>query len=88
MTADETVDATNVDEAKNVTDESVDEVTANDDAAVETKPESESESRDGRLRRSPRMTWARVGVILLAVVLVASAGVAMWLYFKQYRPDQ
>ena len=90
MTADETVDATNVDEAKNVTDESVDEVTANDDAAVETKPESESESesRDGMLRRSTRMTWARLGVILLAAALVGSAGVAAWLYFKQYRPDQ
>ena len=40
------------------------------------------------MRRSARVTWARLGVILLAVVLVASAGVAAWLYFKQYRPDQ
>ncbi len=88
MTADETADATNIDEAKNVTDESVDEITANDDAAVETKPESESESRDGILRRSTRMTWARLGVVLLAAALVGSAGVAAWLYFKQYRPDQ
>lgn len=96
MTAEETADATNVDEAENVTDESVDGVTANDDAAVDTSPKSESgsepepssESRDGILRRSARMTWARVGVILLAVALVSSAGVAAWLYFKQYRPDQ
>jgi Mce-associated membrane protein len=26
--------------------------------------------------------------VLLVVVLLASAGVAAWLYFKQYRPDQ
>ena len=26
--------------------------------------------------------------ILLAAALVGSAGVAAWLYFKQYRPDQ
>ena len=29
-----------------------------------------------------------VGIALLAVALVASAGVAAWLYFSQYRPDQ
>jgi Mce-associated membrane protein len=29
-----------------------------------------------------------VGIALLAVALVASAGVAAWLYFGQYRPDQ
>ena len=40
------------------------------------------------MRRSTKVAWARLGVILLAVALVASAGVAAWLYFKQYRPDQ
>ena len=90
MTADETARVTDVDAAENVTDESVDEVTANDDAAAETETKSESEpqSRGGIARRSARVTWARLGVILLAVALVASAGVAAWLYFKQYRPDQ
>jgi Mce-associated membrane protein len=29
-----------------------------------------------------------LGAVLLAVALVASAGVAAWLYFQQYRPDQ
>ncbi len=29
-----------------------------------------------------------MGAVLLAVALVASAGVAGWLYFNQYRPDQ
>ena len=88
MTADETARVTDVDEAENGTDESVDEVTANDDAAAETETKSESQSRDGIVRRSARVTWTRLGVILLAVALVASAGVAAWLYFKQYRPDQ
>jgi Mce-associated membrane protein len=87
VTADETARVTDVDEAENGTDESVDEVTAND-AAGETETKSESQSRDGVVRRSARVTWARLGVILLVVALVASAGVAAWLYFKQYRPDQ
>ncbi len=90
MTADETARGTNVDEAENGTDEAAAEVTANDDAAAdtETKSESQSQSRDGIVRRSTKVTWARLGVLLLAVALVASAAVASWLYFKQYRPDQ
>jgi Mce-associated membrane protein len=30
----------------------------------------------------------RIGGILVAVALLASAGVAAWLYFDQYRPDR
>jgi Mce-associated membrane protein len=30
----------------------------------------------------------RLGAIVLVVALLASAGVAAWLYFQQYRPDQ
>jgi Mce-associated membrane protein len=87
--ADETAPrVTDVDEAENVTDGSLDEVTGNDEATAETEAKSESQPRDGIVRRSAKVTWTRLGVILLAVVLVASAGVAMWLYFKQYRPDQ
>ena len=89
MIADETAPrVTDVDEAENVTDGSLDEVTGNDEATSETEAKSESQLRDGIVRRSAKATWTRLGVILLAVVLVASAGVAMWLYFKQYRPDQ
>ena len=89
MIADETAPrVTDVDEAENVTDGSLDEVTGNDEATSETEAKSESQPRDGIVRRSAKATWTRLGVILLAVVLVASAGVAMWLYFKQYRPDQ
>ena len=88
MTADETARVTDVDEAENGTSESVDEVTTNDDATAETETKSKPLSRDGIVRRSAKVTWARLGVILLVVALVASAGVAAWLYFKQYRPDQ
>jgi len=81
-----TADVTAVDETEEVTDESVDEAAENDDAASET--ETQPESRDGIVRRSARVVAGRLGAIVLAVALLASAGVAAWLYFQQYRPDQ
>ena len=84
MTTNDTDDAADVDETETVTDESADEATENDDSAIET--ETESEEGDGAVRRSARIL--AVGAILLVAALVASAGVAAWLYFKQYRPDQ
>ena len=89
MTTNDTADVTDADETEKVTDESVDEADeaiANDDAATET--ETRSEPRNGVARRSARMVRSRLGAGLLAAVLVASAGVAAWLYFEQYRPDQ
>ena len=88
MTADEAARVTDVDEAENGTEESVDEVIAHDDVAAEQETDTKSESRDGTVRRSLRVGWTRLGVVLLAVALVASAGLAAWLYFKQYRPDE
>jgi Mce-associated membrane protein len=58
------------------------------DTADATDKAAPSEPRDSIVRRSVRTARARVGVILLAATLVASAGVAAWLYFNQYRPDQ
>jgi Mce-associated membrane protein len=72
-----------VDEA---TDEAVDEATEKDDAATET--ETQAEPPASIVRRLARGALAQLGVILLAAALVASAGVAAWLYFEQYRPDQ
>jgi Mce-associated membrane protein len=89
VTTNDTADVTDADETQKVTDESVDEAVEaieNDDAATET--ETRSEPRDGVVRRSARMVRSRLGAVLLAAVLVASAGVAAWLYFEQYRPDQ
>jgi Mce-associated membrane protein len=77
--ADESSGATEVTEsAADVTDD------ATDDDADQKAP---SEPSDSIARRSVRTVRARVGVILLAAALVASAGVAAWLYFNQYRPD-
>jgi Mce-associated membrane protein len=90
VTAQHDTDVTDVDETEKVTDESVDEADdaiENDDAATETETQSEPRD-DGIVRRSVRVVRARLGAVLLAAVLVASAGVAAWLYFEQYRPDQ
>ena len=35
-----------------------------------------------------RRTWSRVGIGVLAVLLVASCGLTAWLYFHTYSPDQ
>ncbi|MFL6083567.1 MAG: hypothetical protein ACJ74F_10225 [Mycobacterium sp.] len=90
MTAKDTADVTDVDETEKVTDEPVDQADEPDEAveddAVET--ETQPEKRDGIVRRSARIVGGRIGAILLAAALVASAGVAAWLYFQQYRPDQ
>jgi Mce-associated membrane protein len=90
VTAKDTADVTGVDETEKVTDEPVDQADEPDEAveddAVET--ETQPEKRDGIVRRSARIVGGRIGAILLAAALVASAGVAAWLYFQQYRPDQ
>ena len=86
MTTDDTADVTDVDETAKLTDEAVDEATENDDGATET--ESQPEPRDGIVRQLARGARTRLGVILVAAALVGSAGVAAWLYFEQYRPDQ
>jgi Mce-associated membrane protein len=88
VTTNGTADVTgsNDTDAEKVTDESVDETTQNDDAAteIETRPEPPASI----VRQLARGARARLGGILLAAALVASAGVAAWLYFEQYRPDQ
>jgi Mce-associated membrane protein len=89
VTADDTADVTDVDDVKTVSDESAadsDEAVENDDAATET--ETQAEKRDGIVRRSARVVVGRIGAIALAVALLASAGVAAWMYFEKYRPDQ
>jgi len=50
---------------------------------------SDSElSGDSPARRSGHGLRARVSAVLLAAALIASAGLAGWLYVNQYRPDQ
>jgi Mce-associated membrane protein len=86
VTTKDAAEVTDVDETETVTDESVAESAEKDDAAGET--ETKPEPRDGIVRRPARVVRARVGALLLVAVLVASAGVAAWVYFAQYRPDQ
>ena len=88
MTTNDTADVTDADDtdAEKVTDDAVDEATEKDDGATET--ESQPEPRDSIVRQLAHGARARLGAILLVAALVASAGVAAWLYFEQYRPDQ
>jgi Mce-associated membrane protein len=88
VTTKDTGDVTDVDETESVTDDSVDEADdaiEDQDTASDEKP---SEKRDGIVRRSARVVVGRLGAIVLTVALLASAGVAAWVYFERYRPDQ
>lgn len=67
--------------------------TAVDEAAIAelTEPETPTTLPGSDFQDSTRSrvgVFGIVGVAVLVVALVASAGVAAWLYFSQYRPDQ
>ena len=82
MSTKDTADVTDVDgTAVELTDAAVEH---EDTVTDETQPDK----RGGIVRRSARAVAGRIGAILLVVALLASAGVAAWLYFDQYRPDQ
>jgi Mce-associated membrane protein len=66
----------------------VDETAKATEATEATEPDTVPTQNDGAVRRSARVVRSYLGIIVLAVALVASAGVAAWLYFNQYRPDQ
>ena len=85
MTNNGTADVTDADDTENDSDEAVDETAQTDDA---TETETQPEPKAGIARQVARHTRAQLGAILLVAALVASAGVAAWLYFEQYRPDQ
>ncbi|MGO9385616.1 MAG: hypothetical protein ACLP4W_26890 [Mycobacterium sp.] len=50
--------------------------------------EAETDSPDERPRRGLLRVLRRIVPIVLVPLLLISGGVATWLYFKQYRPDQ
>jgi Mce-associated membrane protein len=85
VTTNGTADLTDTDETEKVTDEAV-EAAEKDDATTEA--ETQPEPRGGVVPKSVRWARAQLGAILLVAALIASAGVAAWLYFEQYRPDQ
>jgi Mce-associated membrane protein len=82
----------NPDVAEDLKDDDVDEATGTADVADEgeesAETETQGEPRDSAVRRTLRGARSKLGAILLAAALIASAGVAAWLYFYQYRPDQ
>ncbi|MDT5231788.1 MAG: Mce-associated rane protein, partial [Mycobacterium sp.] len=91
MTTDDTTDVADVDKAAGDETGGATEVTESAAEATEAENEDKeapSDPRDSVVRQTLRGVWARIGVILLAAALVASAGVASWLFFFQYRPDQ
>jgi Mce-associated membrane protein len=61
---------------------------SDDDTDNSDGEEAPSEPHDTVVRRTMRGTLARIGLILLVAWFVASAGLASWLYFYEYRPDQ
>ena len=79
---------TDVDVAETAVDEAELADTAADEATGTTESEETATPKEGIVWRSVRAARSNLGVILLAASLIASAGVAAWLYFNQYRPDQ
>jgi Mce-associated membrane protein len=90
QTADE-VDEETVDEDTELVDEDTepaDEDTESPDDDADDPALDEKPSRFARLSgRIPRPT-AKVGAIVLAVVFVATAALAGWMYWYQYQPDK
>jgi Mce-associated membrane protein len=87
VTTNGTADVTDADDTEKDSDEAVDETAQTDDDAG-TETQKRPEPKAGIARQVARHARAQLGAILLAAALVASAGVAAWLYFEQYRPDQ
>jgi len=64
------------------------EVTFEATEPVDVPDMSQAARRDGIVKRALRGARSRAAVAVLAAVLVASVGVAAWLYVNQYRPDR
>ena len=59
-----------------------------DESTEAASTEADIVGGDATPRRKRGGLRAKVSAVLLAAALVASAGLAGWLYVKQYRPDQ
>jgi Mce-associated membrane protein len=66
--------------------DSVIEETVDDTVDDEAEVDSPEPVKRRRLRLPP--TLRRIISVILALLLLIAGGVATWLYFKQYRPDQ
>lgn len=91
-TPDESSEAVEITEPAGVDepdDASAEKDAAEKDAAVDKDDATKKRSKGAARTRVPARGFRRyIGVVLVAVVLLASAGVAGWLYFYQYRVDQ
>jgi Mce-associated membrane protein len=63
-------------------------VTAVDKEPAADEEQVEAKGRNNFGQRSAGVVRRNLGVILVASALAVSAGLAAWLYFAQYRPDQ
>jgi len=88
VTTKDTGDVTDVDETETVTNDTGDTGDTDDTDATVDEADDVIEKRDGIVLRSARVVVGRLGAIVLTVALLASAGVAAWVYFERYRPDQ
>jgi Mce-associated membrane protein len=95
VTTKDSADVTDVDEtemeADTVNDESLDSTDVSTQTETEgpaTETEAQSAKSEGIVRRSRLVLAGRIGAIVLAVALLASAGATAWLYFNQYRTDR
>lgn len=94
MTSDNKTDEPEVDKSADDETSAATQVTEGDRELTEDDTDSTdgeeapSEPRDTVVRRTLRGAQARIGLILLAVAFFASAGLASWLYFYEYCPDQ
>jgi Mce-associated membrane protein len=77
------------------TDSDAPEATAEADESATEAPSDQEEAEDAdssdlveRPRRRLAPMVRKIGSVVLALLFLISGGVATWLYFKQYRPDQ
>ena len=86
---DELTDADTVGELTEA--ETAEELTHSDSADVagsESADVVDAESETTTPPPARKGAWSRVGIGVLAFLLVASCGLTAWLYFHTYRPDQ
>ncbi len=91
MTIDENslTEASDVPEGEPDDETTVDETaSAADDTQFDVTTTVDESADDTSASASRRSLWSLIGLRALAVLLVASAVLTVWLYFGQYRPDQ
>jgi Mce-associated membrane protein len=78
------------DDLRDIDSAATEDTSEDDDSLTEETlgDEAETDSLDERPRRGLLRVLRRIVPVVLVLLLLISGGVATWLYFKQYRPDQ